>query len=147
MKKIDSNNIRIRRMEEDDFSSMVEIDKKITGKERVPSWPQKVSTHLKIYYPPLCFVAEVENEIIGFILGDMRGAEYGLPLSGWIDILGIDPEYQGQKLGQRLIEAFSEECHHIGIKSRVMVREHDERIQKFLSSVGFRRGELVELVK
>ena len=147
MKKMEPASINIRRMTKDDLDSIIDVDKKVTGRERVPSWPQKVSTHFKIYYPPLCFVAEVEKEVVAFILGDIRGAEYGLPLAGWIDIIGVDPEYQGQGAGRRLIEAFSEECSRIGIKSRAMVREHDERIQKFLSSAGFQRGLLVEFVK
>jgi len=83
--------LRIREMTDIDMAAMIEIDKKITGKDRISSWPQKVSSHFKTYYPPLSFVGEVEGRVVGFIIGVVMGAEYSLPLSGWINIIGVDP--------------------------------------------------------
>jgi len=140
-------NIRIRAMRKDDLPQLIELDKKITGKERSPSWPQKVSSHFQTYDLSLCFVAEEGDRIRGFILGNIRGAEYGLPLGGWIDIMGVDPEYQGRGIGRRLAEAFTEECQLRGIKARVMVRQGDERLQGFLVRLGFRRGDLISFDK
>jgi ribosomal protein S18 acetylase RimI-like enzyme len=134
-------------MTKEDLGQLIEIDKKITGRERTPTWPQKVSSHFETYDLSLCFVAEVEGSIRGFILGNIRGAEYGLPLGGWIDIMGIDPEYQGKGIGRMLANAFTEECQLRGIKARVMVRESDERLQKFLLRLGFKRGELINFDK
>jgi GNAT superfamily N-acetyltransferase len=91
-------------------------------------------------------VAEVGGRVVGFILGDIRGAEYALPLSGWIDIMGVDPEYQGKGIGHRLLEAFIQGCRSRGLKARAIVREGDSQLQGFLTQMGFRRGELVEFV-
>jgi ribosomal protein S18 acetylase RimI-like enzyme len=85
--------------------------------------------------------------VVGFILGDIRGAEYALPLSGWIDIVGVDPDCQGQGIGHLLIEAFIQGCRSRGIKARAIVREGDAQLQGFLSQLGFHRGELVEFVR
>jgi len=134
-------------MTKDDLAQIIEIDKKITGRERTSTWPQKVSSHFETYDLALCFVAEVEGRVRGFILGNIRGAEYGLPLGGWIDIMGIDPEYQGRGIGRMLADAFTEECRFRGIKARVMTRASDERLQKFMLRLGFKRGELINFDK
>jgi len=139
--------LRIRQMTKNDWEGIVGIDAKITGKRRTPSWPQRVSSHTRTFSPSLSFVAEIDGKVVGFILADVRGAEYALPLAGWIDSVGVDPEYQGQGIGRKLIESSIEECHVHGIKARLMIKETDERLQNFLLSVGFRRGEYVEFVK
>ena len=139
--------LRIREMTDIDMAAMIEIDKKITGKDRISSWPQKVSSHFKTYYPPLSFVAEVEGRVVGFIIGVVMGAEYSLPLSGWINIIGVDPGYQGKGIGKMLAKSFIEACHKRGIKARLMVRQSDEPLKRMLQSLGFEQGELVDFVK
>jgi GNAT superfamily N-acetyltransferase len=139
--------ITIRRMHEEDIPTIVEIDRKVVGQDRTPTWPQQASSHFRTYYPPLSYVAEVGGKVVGFILGDIRGAEYALPLSGWIDIMGVDPEHHGQGIGHRLIETFMHGCRSRGIKARAIVQEGDTRLQDFLHQMGFHRGELVEFVQ
>ncbi|MFC1823533.1 GNAT family N-acetyltransferase [Thermodesulfobacteriota bacterium] len=139
--------LRIRQMTEEDWESISEIDSNITGNPRSPTWPQRASSHLKTYSAEISFVAEVEGRVVGFILAGIRGAEYSLPLAGWIDIVGVDPEYHGQGIGRTLVEACFEECHLKGIKTRLMIKESDERLIKYLTSLGFQRGEFVEFVK
>lgn len=137
----------IRNLTDNDMAAIVEIDKKIVGKDRVPSWPQKASSHFKTYYPPLSFVAEVDKRVVGFIIGVVMGAEYALPLSGWINIIGVDPEYEGRGVGRMLLNASIRACHQRGIKARLMVRQKDERLKKMLLSLGFQQGDLVDFVK
>jgi GNAT superfamily N-acetyltransferase len=142
-----SLDITIRRVHEEDIPAIVDIDRKVVGQDRTPTWPQQASSHFRTYYPPLSYVAEVGGSVVGFILGDIRGAEYALPLSGWIDIVGVDREHHGQGIGHRLIETFIHECRSPGIKARPIIREGDTLLQDFLSQMGFHRGELMEFVQ
>jgi len=139
--------VTVRMMTDADMSAIVEIDKRIVGRARVSSWPQKVSSHFKTYYPPLSFVAERDTKVIGFIIGVIMGAEYGLPLSGWINIIGVDPGYQGQGVARMLTGSFIEACRRRGIKARLMVRQNDESLKRMLASLGFRQGDLVDFVR
>lgn len=139
--------LTIRPMADSDMPAIVAIDKRITGKDRTASWPQKASSHFKTYYPPVSFVAEVDDRVVGFIIGVIMGAEYALPLSGWINIIGVDREYQGRGTGTMLLQSFVEACRQRGIKTRLMVRQKDERLQKLLLSRGFQQGDLVDFVK
>lgn len=139
--------IKIRKMVPEDVSKILAIDQKLVGKERSPSWPQRVTRYLEMYYPPLCHVAEINGQVVGFILGDIRGWEYALAPGGWIDIMGVAPEFQGQGIGTKLVEAFVGECRQLKMETRIVVREADSRLHRFLAEVGFHRGELIEFVK
>ena len=69
------NGVKIRQMTDQDWESISEIDRNITGNPRAPSWPQRASSHLKTYSPDISFVAEIEGRVVGFILAGIRGAE------------------------------------------------------------------------
>jgi len=135
--------INIRRMTEGDLQGIKDIDRALVGPERALSWPLEVEAEWWVYRPSLNFVAEVDGEVVGFLLGDIRGAEYRTDMSGWIDMIGVAPENQHKGIGQRLVEAFCEECWRNEVKARVIIREDDQHLIGFWTSVGFQRGNLV----
>lgn len=145
--KAEAKAVNVRKLRAEDLSAIIELDKRVVGKDRVSSWPQRVASHFKTYEPLLSHVAEAEGKVVGFIIGDIRGSEYALPLGGWVDIVGVDPTYQGQGIGRKLIEAFDLECRRNRVKTRIMIQENDERILKFVRSLGFRRGQLIDFEK
>lgn len=135
----------ILKMNEGHIRGILALDEKITGVQRSPSWKQRVHRYLEAFYPPVCHVAELDGQVVGFILGDIRGWEYGLTAAAWVDIMGVDPAHQRCGIGKRLVEAFVRESRASGFKSiHVMVREDDDRLQPFLRSAGFMRGKLVD---
>lgn len=136
--------VQIRRMSHADLPKILEIDLGIIGKERAATWTEKLETLWFVQRPALNFVAVVKDEVVGFVLGDVRGTEYGTPMSGWIDVIGVHPAYQGQGIGKRLVEAFCQWCQANEVKTRVIIRENDEPLRKFFESVGFQRGKLVD---
>lgn len=135
--------VNIRAMREEDLERVKDIDRALVGPQRALSWPLEVEAEWWVNRPSLNFVAEVDGQVVGFLLGDIRGAEYGTDMSGWIDMIGIAPEHQHRGIGQRLATAFCEECHRNEVKARVVIREDDQRLVRFWTSVGFRRGSLV----
>jgi ribosomal protein S18 acetylase RimI-like enzyme len=49
-------------------------------------------------------VAEVDNCVVGFVLGRAGEFEFGLPGTiAWIEIIGVDPAYRGQGIAQELV--------------------------------------------
>ena len=143
----EAKGVNVRKLRAEDLSAIIELDKKVVGKDRASSWPQRVASHLKTYEPLLSHVAEADDKIIGFILADVRGAEYAVPLGGWLNIMGVDSAYQGQGIGRKLMEAFVTECHRSGVKARIMLQEGDESLLKFVRPLGFRRGQLIDFEK
>jgi ribosomal protein S18 acetylase RimI-like enzyme len=137
--------VKIRKMVDADLEAVKEIDRLLLGEERVPSWPLSVENQLAFYHPALGFVAEVEGKIVGFLLGDIRRGGYGIGISGWIDMIGVDLEGQHEGIGRRLVLAFWSECQRKHVRANVIVREDDERLIRFCTSMGFHRGKLINL--
>lgn len=140
----------IRRMTDADLPYIKGIDQMLSGQERATSWPVEAETLWAVYRPLLSFVAESNGKVVGFILGDIRGVEYATSvsgISGWIDMMGVDPRYQRHGIGRSLIEAFCEECQRNQVKARVMIRDDDERLKKLWQAAGFKRGKLIDYEK
>ena len=139
--------VKIRRMTEADLPRVKEIDKELVGPHRSISWPLRIEAHWWVYRGLPNFVAEVDGELVGFILGDIRGVEYGTEIGGWIDMMGVAPKRQSMGVGRMLVETFCAECQKQGVKVMVIVMGSDKRLVKFWNSVGFRRGNLVSYEK
>jgi ribosomal protein S18 acetylase RimI-like enzyme len=142
-----NDEVTIRRMVETDLPQIRRIDRLLSDTERATSWPVEAETLWAVYRPLLSFVAESESKIVGFIMGDIRGVDYNTAvsgISGWIDMLGVEPDYQRRGIARRLVEAFYEECQRNQVKTRVMIRDDDERLKKLWRVAGFKRGKLID---
>jgi len=49
------------------------------------------------------FVGVVNNEVVGFALASLNPTVAG-HIECWLDDLGVEPEYQGKRIGRRLVE-------------------------------------------
>lgn len=140
--------VRIRELEDTDLGGIVALDEKIGGRYRPEVWEDR----LNYYYrrdPEACFVAESDGRVVGFMLGEMRGGEFGLEEpTGWIEVLGVDPERQGGGVGRRLADAMLEHFRDSGaVKVRTLVDEGMEGIADFFAALGFEPAPIQAFVK
>ena len=140
--------IRIRALDELDISDIVTIDEKIGGRYRPEVWERRIGYYLR-RAPEASLVAEVDGKVAGFMLGEVRSGEFGLEEpTGWIEVLGVDPEHRGKALGRRMAEAMLEHFRSEGAHSvRTLVDEEREDIHRFFSSLGFEPSGLRPFVK
>lgn len=137
---------RIRALTELDIDAITRIDEAITGKYRPEVWEQRV-----VYYirrdADAPKVAEVEGKVVGFMLGEVRGGEFGLEEpTGWIEFFGVDPKTRGGGVGRRLTEALLDHFRSKGARiARTMVAERDAEIDKFLRAMEFKPAPLTAL--
>lgn len=137
---------RIRALTELDIDGLTRIDEAITGRYRPEVWEQRV-----VYYmrrdPDAPKVAEQDGKVVGFMLGEVRGGEFGLDEpTGWIEFFGVDPTTRGGGIGRRLTEALLAHFRERGAKiARTMVAARDEEIAKFLGAMGFTDAPLTAL--
>jgi GNAT superfamily N-acetyltransferase len=139
--------LKIRIVTQKDLPVIDEIDKRITGRENVSRDRRALSSHFWTYYPALTFVGEFNGKIVGFVVGTLGGPEYSLPMCGWINIVGVDPEYQGQGVGKALVQRFIDTCQKERIGARCMIQRRTGRFEKMLLSLGFEHGELEDFVR
>ena len=138
--------LKIRGMTERDFTGIDEVDKRITGREWAGAGIRRASSHFWNYYAPLSFVAEMEGRIVGFVIGSMGGPEHSLPVSGWVNIIGVDPDYQGRGIGRALLKSFVDVCETSRIPSRMII-PRNEHFEKILLAMGFEQGQLLDYVR
>lgn len=137
--------LTIRDMRKEDIETIVDIDRRIVGKARAVSWQNQVETYLGSV-PFKCLVGEIEGDVVGFLLGDIRGWELGMTPTGWLEVIGVSPEHQGNGIGRKLVAAFMDYCRSSRVKSvHALVRADDKRLTHFLEAAGFRRGNLLDL--
>lgn len=155
------NNVKIRGLSDNDLDSVVEIDKKIFGKERREFWKRKVL--YSDIYPRPALVAEIDKKVIGFILGFVSGWEFGVPDSvGWIDTVGVDPEYQRHGIGKMLFTELVKVFKKSGIEKMPQTKDSKPRIEgvnvvytlvswdrwdliQFYHAMGFKKGNMLNL--
>ena len=139
--------VTIRSFNEEDLEAIVEIDRKVLGKDRLSYWKQQI--HLSnAHYPLSCLVAEYEGKVIGFILGEVSGGEFNVPDTvGWISTIGVDPAYQQQGVARKLGQEFIKNLKSIGVTIvYTLVNWSDWDLLHFFHAMGFSRGgEMINL--
>ena len=137
--------IEVRPITPRDIDAIMAIDQKITGRPSQAFWQSKLASHIE-RAPSGCLAAESDGRVVGFVLGDIRGWAFMEPLTGWLDFLGVDPDFQGKGVGRRLIAALYEYFRTSGITHvNALIDWNDAELVEYLRSLGFRRGEFVHL--
>jgi len=141
--KVESK-LRIRSMEHEDISPVLAIDRSISGVKRAITYTDLITGSLGGVLD-LSVVAELNGEVVGFILA--RHALIGEPFHevGFIQILGVDPDHWHQGIATKMVNALLERCRGKGLKTvRLMVNDNDRQLQGFFSRLGFSRGRLID---
>jgi ribosomal protein S18 acetylase RimI-like enzyme len=134
---------RIRPLDELDIGAIVGIDEQIGGRYRPEVWERQIGYYLR-RDPDSSVVAELGGRVVGFMLGEVRSFEFGLEEpTGWIEVLGVEPELRGRGIGRRMAEAILEHFRELGAKSvRTLVDEEAREICDFFASLGFEPSNL-----
>ncbi len=153
----DKGDVQIRKMVESDLPRVNELDRSLFGEERSPTWPFSFDSYWRVYRPDIHFVAELGGEVVAFVVGNIVEEEHNQSVTslrhtltdfnrhrwvGWIDMIGINPEYQHRGIGRALVDAFHAECTSNNAVMRGVAREGDERLNDFLVSLGFRKWDI-----
>lgn len=140
--------ITIRGLDTADIGDIVAIDEKISGQYRPEVWETRCAYYLR--RDPDAAVVGVENgRVLGFMLGEVRSGEFGLEEpTGWVEVLGVDPEHQGKAVGRKMAAEMLEYFKRRGVSTvRTLVDEDMADIAGFFGSLGFEPASLRPFVK
>jgi ribosomal protein S18 acetylase RimI-like enzyme len=136
----------IRDMAPSDLDQIVSIDIKVLGKPRQEYWEMKIDL-VQNRSQISSLVAEMDGKVVGFIIGGASRWEYGVPENiGWIDTIGVDPEYQRKGIARILFTEMANNLKKVGVDTiNTFVNKRDWRLQKFFNNIGFQPGDMVSL--
>jgi predicted N-acetyltransferase YhbS len=145
--KVAGVNVKIRPMEPEDISGILEVDRKISGKVRAITYRDLVREALGNQID-MSFVAEMDNQFVGFVMASLAYVREQVSEACVIQIFGVDPQYQRQGIATQLIQTLLDKTRSKGIKLvRVMVEERDGELQGFFKRPGFDRGRHIDFSK
>ncbi len=136
----------IRALKKEDLEAIVKIDEKVLGESRKDYWERKLEA-LGSKSAQTSFAAEVQGKVVGFILGDISGWEFGVPDTiGWIDTIGVDPAYQKKGIATALANELIRGLKGVGVKTiYTLVSWNDWDLLQFFHAMGFGRGDMINL--
>ena len=136
--------VKIRVMEPEDITGILEIDRKISEVQRAITYRDLMREALGGQME-VGFVAEIGDQMVGFVLANVTYVREQITEPCVIQIFGVDPKYQGQGIATKLFQGLLEQCRTKGIRLvRVMIEERDSQLQAFFKRLGFDRGRYVE---
>jgi len=139
-------NVKIRALRSEDLDAIVQIDERVLGEYRRNYWERKLELMNK-KFSQVSLVAEIEGKVVGFILGDVSGWEFGVPETiGWIETIGVDPDYQKKGLATAMAHELINNLKTAGVKTiYTLVSWNDWDLLQFFHTMGFTRGDMINL--
>ena len=140
--------LTLRIMKHEDLDYIVEIDTKVLGESRRDYWVNKIIRMSESRPHDASLVAEIDGKVIGFILGEVSGWEFKVPNNiGWIDTIGIDPDYQNRGIAKELANGLVANLKNYGVDTiYTLVNWNDWDLLQFFHAMGFSRGDMINLV-
>jgi ribosomal protein S18 acetylase RimI-like enzyme len=141
--------IYVRNLEKRDLPAIVSMEERQTGIARPEYWEQRIEISEAIRPHWASLVAEIDNRVVGFVLGRAGEFEFGLPGTiAWIEIIGVDPAYRAQEIAQELVGQFAESAEDHGIKTIfTLISNSQDEMQQFFSKQGFVHGKMLHYQK
>jgi len=141
--------LKIRLMKADDFDAVVAIDTKVLRVVRQEYYELKFEKLVQSRdYLPVSLVAEEEDgTVVGFIMGELYIGEYGISEErATVDTIGVDPDHQRKRIGEKLIDEFVDHVKRLGVtKVNTLVEWDDGKLVPFFSANRFRPSKIINL--
>lgn len=140
MSRLETDKLNTRVIRNEDFDAVVALDAEISGSARPEYYRRKFKRALDASDQLISsYVAEYEDRVVGFIMGDVFLGEFGIPdPTATIDTIGIDAKWQGSGVGTLLMDTFLSSARKSGVENvQTLVNWQDWDLLKFFADRGF----------
>jgi len=143
-----SRAVKIHRARKADLPTIIALDERVTRLPKTDYWRDLFDRFSEREQGRAIFVAEIDGNVAGFAIGEVRAWEFGSPPCGWIFALGVEPEFRERGIGSLLFDALTSFFRSCGVGTvRTLLRREDHLIMSFFRSQGLMAGPFIELEK
>ncbi|MCF7974650.1 MAG: GNAT family N-acetyltransferase [Phycisphaerae bacterium] len=126
----------------DDLSAIFHLGERLfTSQESsnlYRTWDEYEVTHLFNSEPEYMWVACMDEQVIGFLLGSIIEKRYTAWNYGHLLWLGVDPAFAGQGIGARLFDRYRDLVEAAGVRMLMVDTQADnDKAIRFFRSKGF----------
>ena len=143
--------IDIRQVSKADNAAIVALDAEITGANKCAYWTDildRFATPDRRTERYFLVATSADDELLGFIVGEIRAWEFGSPPCGWVLALNVSPGHRERGIGESLLDALCAEFRNADITTlRTMVLGNDKVNLSFFRGEGLAAGPYIELEK
>lgn len=141
------DNVLVRELKAEDADQISGIYAAITQKSVSNDFTLLIERHAQ-REKDACFVAELDGQVVGFLVSYILTMGFGIDKSAWIATLGISPKFMGQGIGDRLAKEVFRFYRDKGINNvYTSVRWDSADLLSFFKTLGFDRSNFVNLRK
>lgn len=132
--------VPVRTLRAGDLSTIVSIDRRITGRDRAGYFGRKARENLEESGIRLSMVAEADDTTAGFVMARVDYGEFGRADSeAVLDTIGVDPEFRDRDVGSALLVELLGQLETLRVdRVRTEVPWNAHALLAFLEARGFR---------
>ncbi|MHC1600857.1 MAG: ribosomal protein S18-alanine N-acetyltransferase [Candidatus Nezhaarchaeales archaeon] len=136
MKGTEENAIIIRKASLSDFAQIVKIESLSFEKP----YPPALILSLLYLHSDMFYVAVINNEVIGYVVGAKKGSGHGHIIS-----IAVKPEWRRRGVGSKLMKALLDTFKERGLKAAVLeVAISNKEAIAFYKALGFEKVDLMK---
>ena len=94
------------------------------------------------------FVAILNGQVVGYMITRILSGVFGIKKSAWISMMGVNPDFMGQGIGQLLANTVFDHARKKGLEDvYISVQWDSPDILSFCKNLGFDRSKFINLIK
>lgn len=135
-------------MRRGDLDQVIALDATVTGIEKRAYWERVWRRYGKAQpgEQRWFLVAVAGNEVVGFVIGEVRDWEFGSPPCGWLFAIDIDPRVRLAGIATRLLGALCDGLRAAGVRKLMTLLAADNvLILSFFRSQGMMAAPMIPL--
>jgi len=140
--------LKVRVAAETDLPAIMNFDERSNKDANPRYWQEMFARYCDDKNKQLFLVCETGNEIVGFIIGEVRDWEFGSDPCGWVFALGVRLDVRLGGVATRLYNELCQFFKNAGVTTvRTMLARQDIDSLSFFRSQGMMAGPYVQLEK
>ena len=132
-----------------DLDAVILLDQSGSKEEKPAYWSSIFDRYLNRPRKDRHFlVAQSNDKLVGFIIGEVRAWEFGSSPCGWVFALAVSPNLREMGIGQQMFAEISKRLKQVGVTTvRTMVERDNKLLLSFFRGMGLWSGKYLELEK